>query len=137
MTILCSPKVTQHHNQVTGPLPPGKSFFARGQITREPGLATPQWLIVLMGRQISFRKLSSLRGCGADDGTAARTPSAWMISPAAFLALRQIVFLVWVTLTEHKWVILAERRGPPSEAGLTRLRNWECRASSGSKELGG
>jgi hypothetical protein len=26
--------------------------------------------------------------------------------------LFQIVFSVWVTLSEHKWVILAERRGP-------------------------
>jgi hypothetical protein len=24
----------------------------------------------------------------------------------------QILFFVWVTLTEHKWVILRERRGP-------------------------
>ena len=28
------------------------------------------------------------------------------------LALRQIVFFVWVTLNEHKWVISRERRGP-------------------------
>jgi hypothetical protein len=34
-----------------------------------------------------------------------------MILLAAFLAQRQIVFFVWVTLNEHKWVILAERRG--------------------------
>ena len=26
------------------------------------------------------------------------------------LALRQILFLVWVTFAEHKWVILGERR---------------------------
>ena len=31
MTILCSPKVTQHHNQVNGRLPPGKAVLARGQ----------------------------------------------------------------------------------------------------------
>jgi type I restriction enzyme M protein len=35
-----------------------------------------------------------------------------MISLAPFLALRQIVFFVWVSLSEQKWVILAERRGP-------------------------
>ena len=29
----------------------------------------------------------------------------------AFLALRQIVFFVWVILNEHKWVILGECRG--------------------------
>ncbi len=35
-----------------------------------------------------------------------------MISLASSLARGQIVFFVWVTLTEHKWVILAERRRP-------------------------
>jgi len=33
------------------------------------------------------------------------------IALANILARGQIVFFVWVTLTEHKWVILAERRG--------------------------
>src|ERR1039457_4318762 len=33
---------------------------------------------------MSSRKLSALRACGADDGTANRTPSAWMISLALF-----------------------------------------------------
>jgi hypothetical protein len=46
-----------------------------------------------------------------DDGKANGTPSAWMISLAPSLALGQIVFFVGVTLSEHKWVILAERRG--------------------------
>jgi hypothetical protein len=47
----------------------------------------------------------------ADDGEATRTPSAWMILLVSSLALWQILFFVWVTLSEHKWVILAERRG--------------------------
>ena len=34
-----------------------------------------------------------------------------MILPRPLLALHQIVFFVWVRLNEHKWVILAERRG--------------------------
>jgi hypothetical protein len=34
-----------------------------------------------------------------------------MMSLAFSLALRQIVFFVWVTLSEYKWVTLAERRG--------------------------
>jgi hypothetical protein len=58
---------------------------------------------------MSSHKPSTLRASGADDGTAKRTPSAWMISLAPFLAPGQIVFFVWVTLSEHKWVILAER----------------------------
>ena len=37
------------------------------------------------------------------------------IALANILARGQIVFFVWVTLTEHKWVILAERRGLPGE----------------------
>src|ERR1039457_5054763 len=61
--------------------------------------------------RMSSRKLSALRACGADDGTANRTPSAWMISLVVFLAQRQIVFFVWVTFGERKWSILAERRG--------------------------
>jgi hypothetical protein len=66
---------------------------------------------------MSSRKLSALRACGADDGTANRTPSAWMISLVVFLAQRQIVFFVWVTFGERKWSILAERRGvtPPAD----------------------
>jgi hypothetical protein len=63
---------------------------------------------------MSSRKLSALRACGADDGTANRTPSAWMISLVVFLAQRQIVFFVWVTFGERKWSILAERRGRDS-----------------------
>jgi len=34
-----------------------------------------------------------------------------MISLAPSLAPLQMVFFVWVSLSEHKWVILAERRG--------------------------
>jgi hypothetical protein len=33
-----------------------------------------------------------------------------MMSLAFSLALRQIVLFVWVTLSEQKWVTLAERR---------------------------
>ena len=33
------------------------------------------------------------------------------------LALRQILFFVWVTLSERKWVILAERRGASPYSG--------------------
>jgi hypothetical protein len=59
--------------------------------------------------------VSGLRAFGADDGKSPRTPSAWMISLASSLALRQNVFFVWLSLSEQKWVILAERRG---ETGL-------------------
>jgi hypothetical protein len=45
-----------------------------------------------------------------------------MISLAPFLALRQIVFFVWVSLSEQKWVILAERRGCPVRLTLLARR---------------
>jgi len=42
------------------------------------------------------------------------------------LALRQIVFFVWVTLNEHKWVISRERRGGNYCLAVTNLikRSW-------------
>jgi hypothetical protein len=44
-------------------------------------------------------EVRSLHAFGVDD------------SAAHALALRQILFFVWVTFAEHKWVILGERRG--------------------------
>ena len=50
------------------------------------------------------------RAFGADDierpdcFVQPHTPAAWMTLPT------EIVFLRWVTLTEHKWVIFRERR---------------------------
>src|ERR1039457_4172126 len=110
ITILCSPKVTHHHGQLGGVLPPGKSvFLPHGNCCA--GLALPPPSV---GRFAGTRSLScdlsALRAFGADDGKAPRTPLAWMISLVSLLALRQIVFLVWVSLTEQKWVILGERR---------------------------
>src|SRR5690349_8167700 len=46
---------------------------------------------------------------GADDG---KLPRTRMISLLLSLALRQIVFFVWVSLSEQKWITFAERRGP-------------------------
>src|ERR1017187_7645918 len=111
MTILCSPKVTQHHGQVNTPLPPGWTFLPTGKIRASPRLATLPVLAVFTRAQMSSRKLSTLRACGADDETAPRTPSAWMILLAPSLARGQIVFFGWLILREQKWVILAERRG--------------------------
>src|SRR5712691_9938498 len=90
-----------------------KDFFARGQISDEPGPAALLRTGRFQQRRRYSRKLNALRACGADDGTATRTPSAWMISPlllATGKILLQIVFLVWVTLNEQKWVTLAKRR---------------------------
>jgi len=87
--------------------PAGKWLFARGQIRRSgPG----DWRSSRVVRDLNLETehLAPLR---ADDGKANRTPSAWMISVAPSRALGQIMFFVWVTLSEHKWVILAERRG--------------------------
>jgi len=111
MTLLCSPKVTHHHGQLGGLLPPGKSaFLPRGKWCAGCR-CLPRRSIVSPAPADSSCGLSALRAFGADDGESHRTPSAWMISLAAFLALRQIVFFVWVSPSEHKWVILAERRG--------------------------
>jgi hypothetical protein len=97
MTLLCSPKVTHHHRQLGGVLPPGKSAFlaARQMLC---GLATARRRSILSpAHAASSCDVSGLRAFGADDGKSPRTPSAWMISLAPFLALRQIVFFVWVS----------------------------------------
>jgi hypothetical protein len=45
---------------------------------------------------------------------------------------RQIVFLVWVTFGEQKWVILAERRGPETSAAVHhRLQRYSMSGLSG------
>jgi hypothetical protein len=95
-------------------LPVGKSRFASGQeidiqLFRNTGRARQP-----PGNRVLSCKLRALHACGEDDGTANRTPSAWMIMRVLLHAgkiLFQIVFSVWVTLSEHKWVILGERRG--------------------------
>jgi hypothetical protein len=46
---------------------------------------------------------------------------ARMISLVLSLAQRQTVFFVWVSLTEHKWVTLGERR-----SRLNALRRFEA-----------
>jgi len=88
----------------------GKSRFASGQeidiqLFRNTARARRPH-----GNLVSICKLRALRACGADDGTANRTPSAWMIMrellPVGKI-LFQIVFSVWVTLTEQNWVTFA------------------------------
>jgi len=55
---------------------------------------------------------ASYEPIGGDDGKPNRARCADdIVSP--LLARGQIVFLVWVSLTEHKWVTLGERRSPP------------------------
>src|ERR1017187_401488 len=75
------------------------------------GLAVPPPAVDRFAGTRSFScDLTALRAFGADDGKPPRTPSAWMISLVSPLPLRQVVFLVSVTLTEQKWAILGERR---------------------------
>jgi len=95
-----------------------------------PAEQHPGWLIALTS---ACRELSRLRACGADDGTANRTPSAWMISLAIFLAQRQIVFFVWVTFGERKWSILAERRRLQTAAEET-ISIFGCSKSPGARQ---
>jgi DNA-binding beta-propeller fold protein YncE len=85
-----------------------------------------------MARRL-VRSGKELRTFGADDGEATHTPSAWMISLVSSLALGQILFFVWVTLSEHKWVILAERRGAPNAAVIDAVNG----SVLGTIDLGG
>jgi hypothetical protein len=107
ITILCSAKVTQHHARAGALLPLGKAV-CRWANHRRTGPRSNSRLADLLNQRMP--RLSRLRAGGADDGTANRTPSAWMISLAIFLARGQIVFFVWVTFGERKRSILAERR---------------------------
>lgn len=77
-----------------GRLPRGKS----------PVVRIASWLDA---RRMNSRRLTALcRPLCADDATANRTPFG--VDDIAFLfAHGQIVFLVWVTLSERKWVSLA------------------------------
>jgi len=50
----------------------------------ERGGVANRWPMYLPSARMSSRNPSTLRACGADDGTANRTPSAWMISLARF-----------------------------------------------------
>jgi hypothetical protein len=87
--------------------PAGKRLFAPGQI-RRPGPGDWSGSRVIRDLILETEPLTPFR---ADDGKANRTPLAWMISLAPSFAVGQIVFFVWVTLSKHKWVILAKRRG--------------------------
>src|SRR2546426_11896309 len=61
-------------------------------------------------RPMNSWRLTAFQGprCG-DDATANRPPSAWMISLFS-LPTGKSCSLLWVTLGERKWSILAERR---------------------------
>jgi hypothetical protein len=83
------------------------------------GLALlPRRSILSPAPAVSSCNLSPLRAFGAEDEKSPRTPSAWMRLLDPPVAPRQIVFLVWVSLSERKWVILAERRGPIPPVGF-------------------
>ena len=93
MTQGCSPKVTHPLSEMMGPEAgfrgSGGRVLARGQI-RQATRIVMKTIILPEGNAF-----------GADD-IDSRTHYAE--HPARML------FLVWVTLTEHKWVILRERR---------------------------
>src|SRR5450759_4137718 len=128
MTLLCSPKVTHHHGQLGGVLSPGKSAFLPCGKCCAGWPCRPWGSIPSPAHADSPCNVSALRAFGADDGKSTRTPAAWMISLAPFLALRQNVFFVWVSLSEQKWVILAERRGcSHGSVSYTHLRAHETR----------
>jgi len=59
MTILCSPKVTQHHGQVNDALPPGSAVLPAGKTRADPASSALGRLAVFIGTRMSFRKLST------------------------------------------------------------------------------
>ena len=91
MTLLCSPRVTHNHTGEVALLPPGKrnAWATYAQPARTNWFGKNEWV--------------------------ARNQQPHGGGPCSFLPTDkhgQLVFFVWVTLTEHKWVILAERRSP-------------------------
>ena len=107
MTLVCSPKVTHHHDHLGGVLPPGKSVvLPRGNCSVQ-GLSLSTPAVESPAPTDSFScDLSALRALGADDVKPPRTPAAWMILRVPSL----IPFLALVTSNERCWVISAKRR---------------------------
>jgi hypothetical protein len=74
MTILCSPKVTQHHGEVKCSLPPANACScprARQVRTASPAVVR---LLVFLGARMPSHALNTLRASGADDRRTNRTP---------------------------------------------------------------
>src|ERR1039457_1334184 len=84
MTILCSPKVIQHHIGAVAVLPPGKRTRPGhlGPSAKTNWLGKNEW--VTSNREARRRGLPILARAGERG---------------------QILFFVWVDLSEHKWVI--------------------------------
>ena len=88
MTLLCSPKVTHHHTGKVALLPPGnRTPPPLGPPVKTNWLGKSEWVT----------------------GNKKHGGGACSFLPAGKHG--QIVFFVWVDLSEHKWIILAERRG--------------------------
>jgi hypothetical protein len=84
MTLLCSPKVTQHHLETDTACRHARAVPASGQeIASSFSEARGGRGNIAQDRMARFI-LSTLRACGADDGTPNRTPSAGMILPLTF-----------------------------------------------------
>ena len=82
MTILCSPKVTQHQRQVNRPLPSGSAPFAAGQVKLRAGLASTGVLIGTRCRPTSRAPYAPPARMTERQNA---TPSAWMISLSPLL----------------------------------------------------
>ena len=83
MTLLCSPRVTQHHGLLGGFCRRTKPF-CRGENSVSTLAAAAIQSLAFTTRTIGLVETGSLTRVGADEGKANRTPSAWMISLARF-----------------------------------------------------
>ena len=89
---------------------PVEPVFVTGQVPGRRRPAHSENRRISPASSIFSVSLISLRACGADEGTATRTPSTWMISLAFFLHCAKSRSSVWVTFGEQTWSTFGERR---------------------------
>ena len=106
MTLLCSPKVTQHNLGLVRSCARKEPFFAGGNNQRElrPAFCRFYHSVLLAANQCAIQA-AGVTSLPTDHK---REPHAFGVDDIACLQTSvQVVFPVWVTLSEQKWVTLA------------------------------